>query len=235
MFIGHFAPAFVAKTLDREIPLWVLVLAAQLLDLIWAGFLLLGIERIAIQPGITAANPLDLVFVPFSHSLVAVGIWALVAAMGYGNFVQYGRVRGSPWLVGAVVLAHWFLDLLVHRPDLPLIGTSMKVGLGLWAFPIPSLLLELGLFFGALWWWYRRATPLTARLRYGLIALAVVLCAMQLAAAFGPPPPSVKVVAVSGALSPIVITAIVYWLERGEPGTGGRADRRSLGGPADRR
>lgn len=217
MFAGHFAPAFVAKTADRDIPLWVLVLAAQLLDLLWAVFLLLGIERIAIVPGITAANPLDLVFVPFSHSLAAAGIWALVAAMAYGSFVQYGRVRGAPWVVGAVVLAHWFLDLLVHRPDLPLVGTSDRVGLGLWAYPVPSLLLELGLLGGALWWYCRRATPSAGRLRYGVPLLGAALAAIQIAAAFGPPPPGTEVVAVTGVVTPLVVTALVWWLERAAP------------------
>jgi len=216
MFAGHFAPAFVAKTVDREIPLWVLVLAAQLLDLLWGVFLLLGVERLAIVPGITAANPLDLVFVPFSHSLAAAGIWALVAAMVYANFVQYGRARGAPWIVGAVVLAHWFLDLLVHRPDLPLIGTRLKVGLGFWAYPVPSLLLELGLLVGSLWWYYRRAGPSSRRLRYGLLVLATVVAVIQFGAAFGPPPPNTHVVAISAAVTPAAITAAVYWLERGE-------------------
>jgi hypothetical protein len=214
MFVGHLAPAFVAKTIDREIPLWVLVFAALLLDLIWSGFVALGIERIAIEPGITAANPLDLRYVPFSHSLVAAGIWSLVAAMGYANFVQWGRVRGLALVVGGTVLAHWFLDLLVHRPDLPLMGTGMKVGLGLWAFPIPSLVLELGLFLGALWWMLRRGRLATRRLRIGLLVLAAVLLVVQVMAAFGPPPPSVTVVAVSGIAMPLVITATVYLLER---------------------
>jgi len=216
MFAGHFAPAFVAKTVDREIPLWVLVLAAQLLDLLWGVFLLLGVERLAIVPGITAANPLDLVFVPFSHSLAAAGIWALVASMVYANFVQYGRARGTPWIVGAVVLAHWFLDLLVHRPDLPLLGTRLKVGLGLWAYPLPSLLLELGLLAGSLWWHDRRARPSSPRLRYGLLVLAALLVVIQLGAAFGPPPPSAHVVAVSAVATSVAITAVVYWLERSE-------------------
>jgi len=227
VFAGHLAPAFVAKTADREIPLWVLVFAAQLLDVLWALFLLLGIERIAIVPGITAANPLDLVYVPFSHSLAAAGIWALVAAMAYGNFVQYGRVRGAAWIVGAVVLAHWFLDLLVHRPDLPLIGTRLKVGVGLWAYPLPSLLLELGLLVGALWWYCRRAAPSSRRLRFGLLALAAVLASIQVAAAFGPPPPGVQAVAVSGLATPVVITAAVFWMERGEA----RRDRDGLTRP----
>jgi hypothetical protein len=212
LFVGHLAPAFVAKTIDREIPLWVLVFAAFLLDIIWSAFVLLGIERIAIEPGITAANPLDLRYVPFSHSLVAAGIWSLVAAMGYANFVQWGRVRGLALVVGGTVLAHWFLDLLVHRPDLPLIGTSMKVGLGLWAFPIPALLLEIGLFLGALLWLFQRGRLESRRLRVGLVVLAVVLIALQVAAAFGPPPPSVTVVGVSGVVTPLVITAVVYAL-----------------------
>jgi len=216
MFAGHFAPAFVAKAADREIPLWVLVLAAQLLDLLWGVFLLLGVERLAIVPGTTAANPLDLVFVPFSHSLAAAGIWALVASMVYANFVQYGRVRGTPWIVGTVVLAHWFLDLLVHRPDLPLIGTKLKVGLGLWAYPLPSLLVELGLLVGSRWWYFRRARPFSRRLRYGVLVLAALVAVIQLAAAFGPPPPNAHVVAVSAAATPVAITAVVFWLERRE-------------------
>ncbi len=214
MFVGHLAPAFVAKTIDREIPLWVLVFAALLLDVIWSGFVLLGIERIAIEPGITAANPLDLQYVPFSHSLVAAGIWSLVAAMGYANFVQWGRVRGLALVVGGTVLAHWFLDLLVHRPDLPIIGTSMKVGLGLWAFPLPSLVLELALFLGALWWLLARGHLDARRVRIGLPVLTVVLITLQVSAALGPLPPSVTVVGVSGLVTPLVITATVYWLER---------------------
>jgi hypothetical protein len=214
VFAGHFAPAFVGKTADRDIPLWVLVFAAQWLDLLWALLLLLGIERIAIVPGITAANPLDLIYAPFSHSLAAAGIWALVASVAYGNFVRYGRLRGAPLVVGLVVLAHWCLDLLVHRPDLPLVGNSAKVGLGLWAYPMPALFLELGLLFGALWWYYRRARPSTRRLRYGLVALTCVLAAIQIAAACGPPPPDTMVVAASGAVTPLVVTAVVWWLER---------------------
>ena len=214
MFIGHLAPAFVAKTIDRQIPLWVLVFAALLLDIIWSGFVALGIERIAITPGITAANPIDLRYVPFSHSLVAAGIWSLVAAMGYANFVQWGRVRGLALVVGGTVLAHWFLDLLVHRPDLPLIGTRMKVGLGLWAFPIPALVLELTLFMVALWWLFRHGRLAARRLRVGLPLVAAVLIALQVTAALGPPPPSVSVVAASGLVTPLVLTAVVYWLER---------------------
>lgn len=217
MFAGHFAPAFVAKTADRDIPLWALVLAAQLLDVLWALFLLLGIERLEIVPGITAANPLDLVFAPFSHSLVAAGIWGLVASMAYGNFVRYGRARGAAWVIGVVVIAHWFLDLLVHRPDLPLIGTRFKVGLGLWAYPMPSLLLELGLLGGAVWWYYHRAAPSSRRLRHGVLLLAAVLAAIQIAAAFGPPPPGMTVVAVSGVITPLVVTGVVWWLERAAP------------------
>jgi hypothetical protein len=134
--------------------------------------------------------------------------------MAYANFVQWGRVRGMALVVGATVLAHWFLDLLVHRPDLPLIGTRMKVGLDLWAFPIPSLALELGLFVGGVWWLFRKGNLQPRRMRLGLPVLALVLIAVQVAAVFGPPPPSVTVVAVSGIATPLVISAVVYWLER---------------------
>ncbi|HJU86085.1 MAG TPA: hypothetical protein VJ788_01810, partial [Gemmatimonadota bacterium] len=71
MFVGHYGVSFVAKRIDDSIPLWVLFLAVQLLDMIWAPLVLLGVEKVRIVPGITATNPLDLYYMPFTHSLVA--------------------------------------------------------------------------------------------------------------------------------------------------------------------
>jgi hypothetical protein len=43
-------------------------------------------------------------------------------------------------------VSHWFLDAIVHRPDLPLApGLPLRVGLGLWNHVVASLALELGL------------------------------------------------------------------------------------------
>jgi hypothetical protein len=37
MFVGHYGPSFAAKAFKRPIPLWVLFLAVQLLDVFWSA------------------------------------------------------------------------------------------------------------------------------------------------------------------------------------------------------
>ena len=64
-------PSFLAKALDKTIPLWLLFLAVQLVDISWAIFVLLGIEKVRIVPGFTATNPFDLYYFPYTHSLPA--------------------------------------------------------------------------------------------------------------------------------------------------------------------
>jgi hypothetical protein len=127
MFIGHYAPAFVVRKFDDVIPLWLLFLAVQFVDVLWSVFVMLGIEKAQIVPGITATNPLDLYYMPYTHSLVAAIGWAVVVAVGMRFLSRFRSSRQSP-LIDAMVLSHWFLDLLVHRPDLPLYDNTAKVG-----------------------------------------------------------------------------------------------------------
>lgn len=53
MFVGHYSVAFAVKSDRNKIPLWVLFVAVQLLDFLWAPLVLLGIENVRIVPGIT--------------------------------------------------------------------------------------------------------------------------------------------------------------------------------------
>src|SRR5215470_19970400 len=134
MFVGHYGVAFVTKRAGASIPLWVLFLAVQWLDVIWAPLILLGIEKVRIVPGITATNPLDLYYMPYTHSLVAAVVWSVLAAVAYRLWSRAGG-RLAAAIIGGAVLSHWILDLLVHRPDLPLYDDAHKVGLGLWNYP----------------------------------------------------------------------------------------------------
>ena len=89
MFVGHYGVSFAAQRMNRRIPLWTLFIAVQFLDVLWAPLILLGIEKVRIVPGITASNPLDLYYMPFTHSLLAAVVWS---AVGYG---LYRLWRGS--------------------------------------------------------------------------------------------------------------------------------------------
>jgi hypothetical protein len=141
MFVGHYGVSFAAQRVNRPVPLWVLFIAVQLLDVSWAPFVLLGIEKVRIVPGITASNPLDLYYMPYTHSLVAAAVWSVA---GYGLYRLWrpsGRGRAA-MLVGFAIFSHWILDFIVHRPDLPLYDDAAKVGLGLWNRPALAFGLE---------------------------------------------------------------------------------------------
>src|SRR5437773_4508086 len=89
MFVGHYSVAFAARTERNKIPLWVLFVAVQFLDYIWATLVLLGIEKVRVIKGFTAGSMLDSYFRPYSHSLIAAIIWSGVAAIVYKPFCSW--------------------------------------------------------------------------------------------------------------------------------------------------
>src|SRR5262249_10756160 len=150
-----------------SVSLGTLVLAAQLPDGVWPILLLLGWEQVAIEPGITAVTPLDFVSYPYSHSLVAAVLWAGLLAGGY--YALRRNRKGALWL-GPLVRSHWVLDLVSHRPAMPLWPDGPRVGLGLWNSLPATLAVEFALF-GAGAWIYASATR--ARDRWGGVLLWV--------------------------------------------------------------
>ena len=179
MFIGHWAPAMVAATHKDAPSLPVLFVAAQLVDWLFFLFLMFGVESMRITPGISAMNPMDLYHMPYTHSLLGTALWAAV----FGGLIFTVSRNRTAALIGAlVVLSHWFLDLLVHVPDLTIAGAPPKLGLGLWNHPAIEMPLELLLIFGALWLYARAAKPK----RGPLAVLTVILLALQAVHWFGP-------------------------------------------------
>ncbi len=141
MFIGHYALAFGAKRMAPTVSLGMLFLACQFADLLWPTLLLLGIERVEIDPGNTAFTPLNFVSYPYSHSLVMLLAWSAVMALAYRT-IRGGTARAA-LVVAGLVFSHFVLDFITHRPDLPItISGATKVGLGLWNAPIATLIIE---------------------------------------------------------------------------------------------
>ncbi len=210
MFIGHFGLAMAAKKVAPTPSLGTLVLAAILVDGVWPVFLLLGWERVEIVPGITAVTPLLFVSYPYTHSLVAGAFWA--ALLGGGYYAVRRDAAGAGW-IAALVLSHWVLDFASHRPDMPLWPGGPKVGLGLW-YSLPATLVVEFALLGVGAWLYLAATRARDRLgRILLAALVATLAVIYLASVFGPPPPSVQVLAMSGILGWLFI-AWAYWIDR---------------------
>ena len=213
MFVGHFGPSFLAKVLDKTIPLWLLFLAVQLVDILWTIFVLLGIEKVRIVPDFTATNPFDFYYYPYTHSLPATVAWA-VGAFALYRLVRAGNGSRAAWLVAGGVASHWFLDLIVHRPDLPLYDNAAKVGLGLWNYPITTLALEAILLFGGMVFYLRATKPLRSSGRFAAIIFGVVIFAIQVGAFLGPPPGSVREAAAMGLVVYLVLAGVAYWIER---------------------
>lgn len=215
MFIGHFAAGFAAKALVKKqapaLSLGTAFLAAQFIDLLWPTLLLAGIERVEIDPGNTAFTPLDFVFYPISHSLVAVVFWASFFAMAYVLIRR--NVTGAVTL-GLLVLSHWILDLVTHRPDLPLVpGGRVFVGLGLWNSVTATLLVEVLLFAGGVWLYARSTVAKNRTGTWSLWTLVAFLGVVYLANVFGPPPPGPGAIAIAGhAMWLTVLWG--YWVDR---------------------
>jgi membrane-bound metal-dependent hydrolase YbcI (DUF457 family) len=213
MFIGHYGPSFAIKSIRPAIPLWLLFIAVQVVDVAWAVLVLLGIEKVRIVPGITVSNPLDLYYMPYTHSLVAAILWS-VAIAGLARFLPGVTTRSAAVWVGIAVFSHWVLDLLVHRPDLPLYDDTMKIGLGLWNYPAVALALEAALLFGGMILYLRVTKPINAIGRIGMPVFGLVMLAIQSYVFFGPPPASPAAAAMTALVSYVVFAALAEWLAR---------------------
>jgi membrane-bound metal-dependent hydrolase YbcI (DUF457 family) len=210
MFIGHHAAGFAAKRLAPEVSLGTLFAAAMWIDLVWPVLLILGLEHVRIDPGNTAVTPLDFYDYPITHSLLSVIGWGLAAAIAY-------RLIRSGWraaaVVGAAVVSHWVLDFVTHRPDLPLWPNGPLVGLGLWSSVAATIVVEGGLYAGALLL-YLRTTQ--ARDRTGSIALwalVVFTLVIYVANFVSPPPPSAEAIGWVG-LAAWLFVPWGWWIDR---------------------
>jgi len=210
MFIGHFAVGFAAKRVAPGASLGTLFLAAQFIDLLWPLLLLFGLERVRIVPGITAMTPLDFEHYPWSHSLLMVAVWG--ALLGGLYALVRRNVRTGLWLA-LLVLSHWLLDFLTHRPDLPLWPDGMQVGLGLWNSVPGTLVLEIGLFVLGILVYLRTTRTRDRTGRWALVGLVAFLGVVYAANLAGPPPPDIQAIAWVGQTQWLLI-AWGYWIDR---------------------
>jgi hypothetical protein len=210
MFLGHFGVALAAKKAAPKTSLGTLVLAAQLADLLWPIFLLLGWEQVRIVPGLTRVTPLDFVSYPWSHSLVAQLVLGIVLGLAY--FVIRRDSRGAI-VAAACVPTHWLLDYVMHRPDMPLVPGGARYGLGLWNSLPATLAAELALFAAgiAIYLSVTHAKDRTGR--FALWALLIFLVVVYFASLFGPPPPNPRALAFT-ALSMWLLVPWAAWADR---------------------
>ncbi len=161
MFIGHYAPAFVAASITARRPkagpgLGTFFVAAVLVDCVFFALALIGIEKIGSGGFANVTLPYDLYTHPFTHSLAGTGIWAL----GFGAIIGFWyRDFFAGMLAALVVASHWLLDWIMHAPGLTLTlsGAGDIYGLGLEQHKGPAIALELALTLAAFAFYLKRS------------------------------------------------------------------------------
>ena len=152
--LGHCSVGWAAKPVAPKVPLGVLLLATEILDIFATAFVYAGIEG-----GATAGNP-------WSHGLFMSVVWSLISALLVARIYRSNR---AGIVVGLLVFSHWVLDFVSHPipfpsfswrtwqwtyghplpSDLPLLfAGSPKVGLGLYnsISALEATALEFGMF-----------------------------------------------------------------------------------------
>ena len=210
MFVGHFGLALAAKRLAPRASLAVLILAAQLADVMWPVLVALGIEHVRIDPGNTAFTPLDFVAYPYSHSLLLLVVWGLI--LGVLTRTHVGGRAAIPLIAGLVV-SHWVLDWITHRPDMPLFPGGPRLGLGLWNAVPWTLAVELVVFAVGTWIYVVTTRASDAIGRWGFFSLIAFLLLAYLAN-LRSVPPSVTALYTAAIVGVLVIASWAWWVDR---------------------
>ncbi|MDP1630562.1 MAG: hypothetical protein Q8L66_03995 [Caulobacter sp.] len=212
MFVGHYAAALAAKAIDPKAPLWTYIGAAQLVDIGWSSLVMAGVEKVSFNPAL-AGSPLVLEYMPWTHSLPGAAAWSILGLLLARFLVKL------PWstsiIVGLVVMSHWGLDWLVHRPDLEIWPGGEKVGLSLWNFEGAEKTLEMGLIAlaGCAWLWKRGKYGRTA---WPAMLFLGFLVALQMVGEFSHPTGDAFAFARLGLVVYLVVTAVAWLADRGE-------------------
>lgn len=215
MFVGHIGAGLVVRRFEPRLNLGVALFAALFADFLLWTLIILGVESVNAPETTGPARFFSFVF-PYSHGLAANIIWSALAAIT-GWFLLTPRAPRRAklaWALALAVFSHFALDLIVHVPDLPIVGqASPKLGLGLWRYMPIALTLEL-VFAAFALVTYLHFVQLS-RLRAFLIAATLVLAAALTAAGPyfpGDPPPPVAL-ALSSLLTLIVVVLLGFVVE----------------------
>jgi hypothetical protein len=217
MFIGHIALGLAARRAAPRVSLAVLVSAAQFADLLWPVLVALGVEQVRIAPGHTAFTPLEFVSYPYSHSLLLLVVWGALFGALYVSIVSRPADRSAPrtfLLLAALVVSHWLLDFVTHRPDMPLYPGGLRVGLGLWNSIAGTMAVEVPMYLAGIWMYLRATRPRNRRGSWGFGSLAAFLGLAYVVNVVGPPPPSVTALWIIALAAATALTLWAWWADR---------------------
>lgn len=215
MFIGHYGPALAARAIFRSPSLWAGFVAVQLVDIGFFSLAYFDVEKWRLNPSIAGIMPVDLYYMPFTHSLLGSAVWALAAGALAYVLAPGGRRRLAAAVISSLVFSHWLLDLVVHRHDLGLVDNEPeKLGFGLWDYPFLEMPLELALLFAGLWVYVRSTRARDAWGRRLVWAVPIGLLILQSINWLAPPIGDKAVFSGLGLAAYAVCALMAWFLDR---------------------
>ncbi len=157
MFVGHYAAAFALKGKEKGASLGMLFIATQFVDILFFPFVLAGFENLKFVKNFTAVNDFNMDYYPFTHSLMGAVFWSLLFYALY-YFIITKKNKNIAIVMAIAIVSHWFTDLIVHTPDLPLIDGEPKFGLGIWNNKLATYCTEAVLLLGSLFYYLKKTT-----------------------------------------------------------------------------
>ena len=218
MFVGHYAAAIALKGQEKRANLGLLFIAVQFVDILFFPLVVAGVEKMRFVPGFTEVNPFDMYYYPYTHGLLASLLWAGLTYLLFLLIPDKARPgRKSVALVMALaVVSHWLTDLLVHTPDLPLLGNnSPKLGFGLWHNAAATYVLEAILVLAALVYYLRQSVANSWVGNYGMILFVVFMLVVNYLNMFVlPASEEVTELTVSALVAYFLFAGIAYYLDK---------------------
>jgi hypothetical protein len=212
MLVGHYAIGFFGKKLAPKASLAVFVLAAMTADILWCAFMLAGVEHVEFISGRGAGQYFKAVNIGFSHGLAMDLLWAVLLALGVYLFTRYAR---GAVIVFLAVLSHWLLDVVSHRPDMPVgLGPGPKFGLGMWTSVPITLLVEGGFWILALIV-YARSHAFSSRARlWGFGVGSLILTVIWYGNITGPPPTDSRSASIASLFTFSISVVWAWWIDK---------------------
>ncbi|MHC4459684.1 MAG: hypothetical protein ACYS0I_21815 [Planctomycetota bacterium] len=218
MLVGHYAASLILKRVDKNASLGILFLAVQFVDILFFPFVLMGIEHFNIVENYTESTHFELEFMPYTHSLFASFLWAAAVyiALRFLPLKKAVNKNKVAIVMGVAVLSHWFFDLIVHTPDLPLLSdSSTKIGFGLWNNAVATYLLETILLLVGLGIYLKSTKGTTFVGKYGMIIFVALMLIINANNIFGPPfGADVITMSVSALVMYFIFAGVALWLDR---------------------
>ena len=158
--INHAATALVIKKRFPSVPLAWILISVQFVEILWVLLNFLGIEHTSTGSDVNTVAEIHLDYMPYSHSLLSVIFFALIAWFIVGKLYKH-RVAAIAVAIG--VFSHIILDVLTHTRDISLSPflLDQKIGFGLYAVPMVAFFVELVYGFFC-WWLFRGSKALLA-------------------------------------------------------------------------